>query len=156
MKRVGFAILFTLFLPALAAAEQAPDFEAPGRDGATLRLADFRGRVVLLDFWASWCGACRNELPRLAALEKDVEGLVVLAVNVDTERERVERFAASVRLPRRVVLDPKGAIAERFDIPAMPWQVLLGKDGRVLRAGRRVVDDAAALRAELRRLGVTE
>ncbi len=154
--RRSLAMLSLLLVPALAAAEQAPDFEAPTRDGTTMKLSAFRGRVVLIDFWASWCGACRDELSRLAALENELDELVVLTVNVDTERNNVERFAAQVRLPRRVVLDPQGAIAERFAIQAMPWQVLVGKDGRILRAGRRVHDGAAALRDELRRLGATE
>jgi len=139
-----------------AAAGKAPDFRAATRAGEHVELAQFRGRFVLLDFWASWCGACRNELPRLCALEREVDDLVVLAVNVDAEREALERFAARVALPKRVVLDPEGQIADRFAIPALPWQVLVGPDGKIVRQGVRVHDGAAALRAEINRRGVTE
>ena len=139
-----------------AAAARAPDFRATTRAGEPVELAQFRGRFVLLDFWASWCGTCRSELPRLCTLEREIDDLVVLAVNVDAERAALERFAARVALPRRVVLDPAGRIADRFAIPALPWQVLVGPDGKIVRQGVRVHDGAAALRAEINRRGVTE
>ncbi len=138
------------------AAGNAPDFRASTRAGETVELAEFRGRFVLLDFWASWCGSCRSEMPRLVALEREIDGLVVLAVNVDSEREALDRFAARVALPRRVVLDPEGRVADCFAIPALPWQVLVGPDGKIVRQGVRVHDGAAALRAEIHNRGVTE
>jgi thiol-disulfide isomerase/thioredoxin len=130
----------------------APEFTAPTLGGATVRLADFRGRVVLLDFWATWCGSCRAELPKLTALERDVDGLVVLAVNVDAEKKTVERFAQQVPLPARVLLDPQGKVTDRFAVPALPWQVLVDGQGRIVRQGRRVHEGAAALRQEMPRL----
>ncbi len=153
---VAIALLVSCAWASPGTAGNAPDFRATTRAGESVALADFRSHFVLLDFWASWCGSCRNEMPRLVALEREVDGLVVLAVNVDSEREALERFAARVALPRRVVLDPAGSIADRFAIPALPWQVLVGPDGKIVRQGARVHDGAAALRAEIDRRGVTE
>ena len=112
-------------------AGEAPDFAATTLQGDTLRLASFRGRVVLVDFWASWCPPCRDELAHLARLEKENPELVVLAVNVDHERERVEGFGRRNKLPRHVLLDPAGRIAARYAPPGMPWTVLVDRDGRV-------------------------
>ena len=152
MKRWLILSALALALPLVAAAETAPDFTAPTLNGKSVQLSDFRGRVVLLDFWASWCGSCRTELPKLTALEREVDGLVVLAVNLDAERSLVESFAAKVQLPARVLLDPRGSVADRYAIPALPWQVLVDAQGRILRQGRRVHDGAEALRKELQQL----
>jgi thiol-disulfide isomerase/thioredoxin len=110
---------------------KAPDFVATCLGGDTLRLASFRGRVVLVDFWATWCPPCRAELAHLAKLEKENPELVVLAVNVDHERGRLDGFARRNLLPRHVLLDPAGRIAERYALPGMPWTVLVDREGRI-------------------------
>ena len=159
-SRLGLAWCVTI-VPLFAVAARAtapeapslaPDFTARTMGGDTVRLADFRGRVVLLDFWATWCGSCRNELPKLVALERDVGGLAVLAVNVDADRQAVESYARQVQLPARVVLDPQGTLSDRFAVPALPWQVLIDARGRIVRQGRRVHDGAASLQQEIQRL----
>ncbi len=153
MRRCAGIALLSLLLPLQAAATPAPGFEAKTLAGTTVRLQDYRGQFVLLDFWSSWCGACRAELPRLAVLEREVDGLVVLTVNLGEEPERIRGFAGKVTLPRHVLLDPEGAIAERFAVPALPWQVLVDPSGSIVRQGRRVHDGAAALRREIAATG---
>jgi peroxiredoxin len=137
--------------PAWGAA--APDFRAPSTAGDTVQLSAFRGQVVIVDFWATWCPPCRDQLARLAALEEQIPELVVLAVNVDSRRDKVDAFARRVRLPRRVLLDPEGRIAARYAAQAMPWTVLIGPRGTLVM--QRAGGDAAAfpqLAAEARRL----
>lgn len=141
----AMVLCLVLTLSGVAAAETRHDFTAVTLDGDSLSLADFRGRVVLVEFWASWCPPCREQLPHTAALEDELDDLVVLAVSVDTRRERVERFAERVRLPRRVLLDPEGHIAARFALEAMPWAVLVDRDGTVLWEGSRISDGRRTL-----------
>ena len=137
----------------VAQAGSAPDFRAVSLDGDTLQLASFRGQVVILDFWASWCPPCREQLERLASLEKDVPGLVVLAVNVDTRREKVDRYVRRAQMPRRVLLDPSGAIAGHYGVQGMPWTVLLDERGQVVSArGGWGAAELPKLASEVRRL----
>ncbi len=150
---VVFAWLVT---PRFARAEPAPDFEAQTVAGDSLALSDFRGRVVLVEFWASWCPPCREQLPRAAALESELEDLVVLAVSVDTRRDRLERFMERVQVPRRVLLDPEGRIAGRFEVEAMPWAVLIGADGALLWQGSRIAEGRGALDDAIRRVRASD
>jgi thiol-disulfide isomerase/thioredoxin len=134
----------------------APDFRAVSLAGDTLQLGAFRGQVVLVDFWASWCPPCREQLQRLAALEKQVHGVVVLAVNVDSRRDKVDAYAKRVGLPRRVVLDPQGTIAARYAVQGMPWTVIVDPRGNVASArGGWGEADVAKLTAEVRRLAAS-
>jgi thiol-disulfide isomerase/thioredoxin len=154
MMRTTLALAFSLALAAPAAhAGAAPEFRAATLEGDTLQLASFRGHVVVLDFWASWCPPCREQLERLAALEKDIPGLVVLAVNVDTRRDKVERYVKRMVMPRRVVLDPKGTIAGRYAVQGMPWTVLVDPRGQIVSArGGWGAGELPKLAAEVRRL----
>ncbi len=150
------AALVTAALAAAATVAQAggaPDFRAVSLEGDTLQLASFRGQVVIVDFWASWCPPCREQLERLATLEKDVPGLVVLAVNVDTRREKVDRYVKRAQMPRRVLLDPSGVIAGHYGVQGMPWTVLLDGHGQVVSArGGWGAAELPKLATEVRRL----
>jgi thiol-disulfide isomerase/thioredoxin len=145
------AALFALLclLPATpAGAAPAPDFAAVTLGGDSLRLGNFRGKPVLVEFWAPWCTPCREQLPVLAGLESQVEGLVVLAIAEEKRRDRVARFVERVRSPRRVLLDTDGRIAAAYAVDAMPWAVLIAPDGHVLWQGPRV-GSAATVRERL-------
>ena len=156
MRRSLTLAILLLVLPLAAAADPALDLDAVTVAGDTISLSDFRGRVVLVEFWASWCPPCREQLPRAAELERELEELVVLAVSVDTRRERIERFMERVQVPRRVLVDPQGRIAERFGVEAMPWAVLLGADGRVLWKGSRIDAGRSALDEAVRRVRASD
>jgi thiol-disulfide isomerase/thioredoxin len=98
-----------------------------------LDLDQYRGKVVYLDFWASWCGPCKLSFPYMQKMVSRYPSsdFTVLAVNVDRQRDRADDFLKQVgnRLP--VIYDPTGAIASRFAIKGMPSSVLIGRDGRV-------------------------
>jgi peroxiredoxin len=132
MKTSAMAMTLLLCSASNAQSGEAVHFEAPTLDGDTVRLADYRGRVVVVDFWATWCPPCRKQLPMLSALEKQVDDIVVLAVCVDKRRDNIDEFAARVNLPQRVLLDPEGKLAQQFDVQAMPWTVLIDPEGRVV------------------------
>jgi cytochrome c biogenesis protein CcmG, thiol:disulfide interchange protein DsbE len=126
MNRVSAA--FVLGLPLLlgAAAPQRPAPSFPA-------LAAQHGKVVLVDFWASWCGPCRQALPAYEALRKEygARGFEVIAVDVDEHPKDGAATLAALRLSYPQVADPKGAIAEAYDVNGMPASYLVDRGGVV-------------------------
>lgn len=98
-----------------------------------LDLAKYKGKVVYLDFWASWCGPCRLSFPYMELMRSAYarKEFVVIAVNVDHSRERADAFLNQVGGNVSVVYDPKGAIAAKYHVSEIPTSVLIGRDGRV-------------------------
>jgi thiol-disulfide isomerase/thioredoxin len=108
----------------------------PGDAGepATFDLERFRGSVVLLDFWASWCAPCAESFPWMADMARrhGPSGLVVVTVNLDEDRAEAERFLGDTDWPLEVVFDAEGRLAERFALRAMPTSLLWDRDGRLV------------------------
>ena len=131
------ALCCTLIVPAAHAVEPgqpAPDFTLAGDDGKPLQLAALRGKVVYLDFWASWCAPCRRSFPWLNAMQEKhgPGGFVVVGVNVDQRRSDAERFLAQVPARFTIAHDPQGTAPKLYAIKAMPSSLLIDRDGRVL------------------------
>jgi cytochrome c biogenesis protein CcmG, thiol:disulfide interchange protein DsbE len=118
-------------------------------------IGEFRGRVVYLDFWASWCAPCRQSFPWMQAMKDAYEsrGLTVLAVNLDQHRGDAERFLAQFHPSFDVRFDPQGTVAERFKVQGMPTGLLIDRHGvvRFTHIGFRPVD-AAAYENQLREI----
>ncbi len=97
------------------------------------RLAELKGQVVVLDFWASWCPPCIESLPHLGKLyqEKQDKGVKVFAVNVAEDKAKVEMFLKSKNVTVPVLLDSKGDAAEKYNVSSLPQTVVIGKDGTV-------------------------
>ena len=114
-----------------AARVQAPP-PVQDRAGGSFSLASLRGRVVLVDFWASWCGPCRKSFPALDALATRLgaQGLKVVGVSLDTEPGAADRFLESVPVGFQIARDPAGALARAFKVVSMPTTVLLDREGR--------------------------
>jgi len=108
----------------------APDFEWTGPDGQTLRLSTYRGKVVIVNFWATWCPPCREEMPalqRVAASEADV---VVLEVDLMESADKARSFLDSLALDRlQLVLDTDGATTRRFGVLTLPSTFFVDRDG---------------------------
>lgn len=108
----------------------APDFEWTGPDGETLRLSSYRGKVVVVNFWATWCPSCRSEMPalqRVAASEPDV---VVLEVDLMEPGDKARSFLDSLGLDRlQPVLDSDGATTLRYGVLSLPSTFFIDKDG---------------------------
>lgn len=119
---------------AIEAGQAAPDFSLAGADGRTLQLAAHRGKVVYLDFWASWCAPCRRSFPWMNAMQDKhgAAGLVVLGVNVDQQRADADRFLAQVPARFAIAYDPQGTSPRLYAIRAMPSSVLIDREGRVV------------------------
>lgn len=105
------------------------------------------GKVVLLDFWASWCAPCRQSFPWMNALQKKYgdRGLVVIAVNVDADRQLAGEFLQASPAQFRIEYDPKGQVASQLNVAAMPTSFLLDRNGKVIKqhAGFREAQMAA-------------
>jgi cytochrome c biogenesis protein CcmG/thiol:disulfide interchange protein DsbE len=99
----------------------------------TVDLDAFKGKVLYLDFWASWCAPCRQSFPWMNRLERELgnDGLVVVAVNVDRERADAEQFLRAHRAEFRIVYDPQGKLPEKFGVRGMPTSFVIDRDGRV-------------------------
>lgn len=124
---------------AVTVGDAAPDFDLPlastlsGRDSRLL-LSDLRGKVVYLDFWASWCAPCKQSFPWMNTLQEryGARGLEVVAVNVDALPEDARRFLVAVPARFRVPLDSRGGTPRSYAIKGMPTSFLIGADGKVL------------------------
>lgn len=115
----------------------APGFELPGlRDEAPASLEDFLGKVVYLDFWASWCGPCRESMPLYEAMYRDIgpAHFEILAINLDEEMQDAVEFLARHPVSYRVLSDPAGATAEEWGLKVMPTSFLLDRSGRVVKS----------------------
>lgn len=116
----------------VAEGSQLPVFEGPALGGGLTGSAALEGRVAVVNFWASWCGPCRKELPALAGLSKRNPELAVLAINVDRDVAAAERFLGGQAPPFPVLLDPQSKEAGRFDVVSMPTTFLVDPEGRVV------------------------
>jgi thiol-disulfide isomerase/thioredoxin len=112
---------------------QAPDFTLTGLDGTPVRLSDFRGKTVLLNFWATWCGPCRKEFPELVNLSQQEgdRGLVVLAVDVSESRDDVARFAQELGVTFPIVLDSESTVAHSYRLVGLPTSFFVDGGGVV-------------------------
>ncbi len=122
----------------------APDFSLEGLDGRPVSLKGFRGKVVFLNFWATWCVPCREEMPAMERLHREygTRGLAMVAVNFQESKAEARAFADEFRLTFPILLDTKGAVTRSYAVRALPVTYLVDRDGKILwkAAGRRVWD----------------
>jgi peroxiredoxin len=121
---------------ALAVGQQAPDFVAQDAHGTTFTLQDYRGRPVLLNFWATWCAPCRLELPELQAMYEahKEKGLVILAVNQDEagQKDVVRAYVATQGFTFPALLDPQGSVAADYQVILLPSTIFIDVNGAVV------------------------
>ena len=117
----------------LAPQSQAPDFTLRTLEGKNLRLGEQRGRVVLVNFWATWCGPCRQEMPHLNKLydKYRASGFMLLGVNVDEDTRNAAAVADKLGVRFPVLPDADKRVSKQYDLSAMPSTVLIDRDGRV-------------------------
>jgi peroxiredoxin len=120
-------------LAAVTPQAAAPDFTLKSAEGRNLRLQEQRGQVVLVNFWASWCGPCKQEMPHLNRLydKYRASGFTLLAVNIDDDARHGAATAAKWGLKFPVLLDADKTVTKLYDLGAMPSTVLIDRDGRV-------------------------
>ena len=122
---------------AMTAAEvgsEAPAFSLRDQSGTVVSLADYRGSLVYVDFWASWCGPCRVSFPVMDQLQSRYaeQGFTVLAINVDQRREDADAFLDKRAVSFPILFDEAGSTPGKYDIKGMPTSFLIGSDGKII------------------------
>jgi thiol-disulfide isomerase/thioredoxin len=143
-----FAVLGASVVGATKLGDRAHDFSLPSLDGKSVKLSDLKGAVVIVDFWASWCGPCKKELPALDRIAAKYSGkVVVLAVNIDKERKKADAFLAQAKVSAAttILLDPEGKVAAAYDVPTMPSSYVVDSHGIIkhVQAGFKSGDEDA-------------
>jgi peroxiredoxin len=137
LRTIAFLGLVTLAFSrahaSIAVSTNAPDFTLRSMGGPNLRLQEQRGQVVMINFWATWCGPCRQEMPHLTRLYDKYRsaGFVMLGVNVDDDARRATDLATQLGLKFPVLLDTDKAVSRLYDLGTMPTSVLVDRNGRV-------------------------
>ncbi len=131
------AFIFTILNPGRAAPEVGKltaDFELPGLDGRTVKLSDYRGKVVVLNFWATWCPPCVEEMPSLNRFQEvfAARGVAVLAVSVDDDEEALRRFVADHQLKMTIARDPGRKASTLYQTYKYPESYILDRQGRLV------------------------
>ena len=118
---------------ALEIGQVAPDIDLPAGTVAQ-KLSELKGKLVYVDFWASWCGPCKQSFPWMNDMQRKygARGLQVLAINLDAKRADADQFLAQSPAAFGLAFDSKGESAKRFGVRGMPTSMLLGADGKVL------------------------
>ncbi len=109
------------------------EFQLPSLSGARVRLSSLKGKVVLLNFWATWCPACRQEMPSMQRMYQRLraEGFEVLAVDLQEDRQRVQSFAKDLGLSFPILLDSDGSVGGEYGAHALPTTFLLDRRGLI-------------------------
>jgi len=110
----------------------APDFELKSVDGKVVRLRDYRGKAVVLNFWATWCVPCKEEMPWLIAYQKQYgpQGLIVLGISMDKSKELVQPFAQKMAVNYPILLGNQ-AVADQYYVKGLPTSVFIDRNGRI-------------------------
>ena len=118
---------------ATGVAPAAPDFRLMNRAGGETTLAGLRGQVVMINFWASWCGPCRQEFPALDQIYAKYKpmGFTLVGINVESEKADAERFLGTQKVSFPILFDPQNAVSGSYGVKAMPTTVLIDRQGRV-------------------------
>lgn len=138
-RRIALAALLAVLLSApiaqaLKSGQRAINFTLRDVHGKTVKLSALKGKVVLLDFWASWCAPCKKELPALDKLAAGYRGqdVVILTVNIDKNKANATKFLKKAKIKHlRVVLNPDGSVAGQYNLPTMPTSFVIDKRGIV-------------------------
>src|SRR5690625_1073684 len=133
MRNIACSGLLALFLATGAQAEPAPDFTLKSNTGENLRLAEQRGKVVMINFWASWCAPCRQEMPFLDELYQRYEraGFTLFGVNVEQDNSAAQRFLEEIEVSFPILFDPTSDVSRAYQVSAMPTTVMVDRDGQV-------------------------
>lgn len=127
------ALLFAARLSAAALSGPAPDFTLKSNSGDNIKLSELRGQVVMINFWASWCGPCRQEMPLLDQLYQRYQpmGFTLLGVNVEEDSSAANKVLKEIPVSFPILYDNRNKVSESYQVRAMPSTVLIDRDGKM-------------------------
>ena len=138
LKKLLIALVFGVFAASSLAAggmegQPAPDFALKSSTGENMRLSEYRGDVVMINFWATWCGPCRQEMPLLDELYSRYQrvGFNLLGVNIDDDSGRAMDMIEDLGVNFPVLFDARKEVSKLYDVEAMPVTVIVDRDGTV-------------------------
>ena len=138
MKRIALAFYFIAALAAggiayAAEPSLAPNFALKGMDGTNVRLSEARGQVVMINFWATWCGPCRQEMPVLNDLYKRYRsaGFLLLGINTERKPEEARAMATKLGIEFPILFDTDKTASRAYEVAAMPYTVLVDRSGKI-------------------------
>ena len=123
------------FAPKLTTSSLAPDFTLDSLDGKAMRLSDFRGKTVLLNFWATWCGPCKIEMPWFVEMQNQyaAQGFQIIGVAMDdASKEDIAKFAKDMGVNYPILIGKESVGDEYGGVPALPESFLIGRDGKIV------------------------
>ncbi len=136
MKITGFyfiSIVFPVLLFSQEVGSKAPDFSADDLNGTKIAVSDFSGKVIVLDFWASWCVPCKKSMPHLIELYKELKdsSLSIIAINLDDEKSKISSFEKSIgmEIPFPVIFDKNSKLPALYNVEGMPTTIVIDKLG---------------------------
>lgn len=149
-----FALILAACVPAGPADETAPALSGRTLEGKTVALSDYAGRAVLVDFWATWCDPCREEIPELVKLQAELgpKGFTVLGVSMDEDTKEVAPFLKPFKVNYPVILLGGELAPKGWVVPGLPTAYLVGPDGKIKRrwfGAKSAAEVAAAASAAL-------
>lgn len=133
-KLLGLGVMLAAgFFVAQVSADPAPDFTLPSSAGDNIRLAEQRGQVVMLNFWASWCGPCRKEMPLLDEMSKrySAAGFVLYGVNVEEDNTDAKKLIKELGVSFPILYDTESKASSLYNVDAMPTTVVIDKKGEI-------------------------
>jgi len=134
MRPVGSLAAAVLLLALASGARAAtPEFTLPARDGGKLSLSELKGQVVMINFWATWCGPCRQEMPLLQQIQAKYEplGFTLVGINVEPDSTEAEAWLTKVPVSFPILFDRQNTVAESFGVVGMPSTVFIDRSGNV-------------------------
>ena len=147
VKGIALAAVFASAALASSSSGPAPGFQLSGRGGKTIDLSQFKGQVVMINFWASWCGPCRKEMPLLEDIYKKYKpmGFTMLAVNVEPDTKEADAWLAKLSKPVTfpVAYDVDSKVSKLYKVETMPSTVIVDRKGnvRALHRGYKAGDE---------------
>ncbi len=127
------AMLLATVAVAGSSSGPAPDFSLQSLDGSTVRLSDLKGQVVLINFWATWCAPCREEMPLLDAIYQKYNrlGVELLGINVEEDASGAQEYLNETPVTFPILFDPDGRVSKQYQVKAMPSTILVDRHGNV-------------------------
>ena len=147
-------VCLLLTLSTYAYAQKAPTFVLPG-DNQSINLSKLKGKVVYLDFWASWCDPCRKSFPWMNDMHSryDSKNFTIIAINLDSSKKDAIKFLEKVPADFAIAYDPEGTVATKYNLKAMPTSYLIDKKGKLVFAHKGYREgDANKIEEKIRKL----